>query len=112
MLHLASWIRSITMSKDSSSQNKFSSSQIISQQATSSKKLMKLPTVSARYIELNEFAGSDLHRGYFCYNCVSFNKPNHCSIVTDEGVDILGYQDSPLMSLHPVEYALYGPKQE
>jgi hypothetical protein len=52
---------------------------------------MKLSKVSARYTELNEFAGSDLHRKYFYHNCVYFIKPDHCSIVPDEGVDILGY---------------------
>jgi hypothetical protein len=98
------------MSKESSSQNKFSSSQIISQEATSSKKLMKLTKVSARYVELNEFAGTDLHRGYFCYNCVYFMKPNHCSIVTDEGVDMLG-QSSDVIAPHGI-CALWTPNKD
>lgn len=62
---------------------------------------MKLSKVSARYVELNEFAGSDLHREYFCYNCVYFMKPNHCSIVTDEGVDTLG-QSSDVIAPHGI----------
>ena len=78
ILSLASWIRSIIMPKDSST-HKFTSSQMIPQDAAASK--LKLSKVSARYIELSEFAGSDLHRGYFCYNCVYFMKPNHCSSI-------------------------------
>ena len=58
------------MSKNSSAQNKFTSSQMIPQDAAASK--LKLSKVSSRYIELSEFAGSDLHRGYFCYNCIFY----------------------------------------
>jgi hypothetical protein len=73
------------VSKDSQS---FSSSQNISQEATQQKKLTK---VGARYIEIEEFKGSDHHKGYFCYNCIYFVKPHHCAIVTDEGMDILSH---------------------
>jgi hypothetical protein len=55
---------------------------------------MKLTKVGARYIELEQFKDSDHHRGYFCYNCVYFMKPNHCAIVTDEGVDIMGHSSN------------------
>jgi Zinc-finger of C2H2 type len=95
------------MSKNSSAQNKFTSSQMIPQDAAASK--LKLSKVSSRYIELSEFAGSDLHRGYFCYNCVYFMKPNHCSIVTDEGVDILG-QSSDVIAPHGI-CALWTPNK-
>jgi hypothetical protein len=71
------------MSKDS----QFNSTQNLPQDAT---KLIKLPKVAARYIEIEEFAGSDMHTGYFCYNCTYFMKPHHCYIVTDEGLDIKG----------------------
>src|SRR5918996_5819939 len=71
------------MSKDS----KFNSTQNIPQDAA---KLIKLPKVAARYIELEQFKDSDHHKGYFCYNCLYFVKPNHCAVVTDEGMDILG----------------------
>ena len=50
--------------------------------------LKKLSKVSARYIEIDSFKNSDTHRGYFCYNCIYFIKPNHCSLVTDEGPDV------------------------
>src|SRR5918911_4576379 len=43
---------------------------------------------TARYMEMEEFRDSDLHTGYFCYNCTYFMKPNHCAIVTDEGPDV------------------------
>ncbi|PWU82239.1 MAG: hypothetical protein DLM72_02740 [Candidatus Nitrosopolaris wilkensis] len=58
------------------------SSQTIPQEAT---KLKKLTKVSARYMEMDQFSDSDHHTGHFCYNCISFMKPNHCAIVTDEG---------------------------
>lgn len=65
----------------------FMSTQNISEEATQQK---KLPKIAARYIELEQFKDSDQHKGYFCYNCAYFVKPHNCSIVTDEGVDILG----------------------
>ena len=71
------------MSKDS----KFNSTQNLPQDAA---KLIKLPKVAARYIELEQFKDSDHHKGYFCYNCLYFVKPHHCAVVTDEGMDILG----------------------
>ncbi len=65
----------------------FMSSQNIAQEATQQK---KIPKIAARYIEVEQFKDSDHHKGYFCYNCVYFVKPNHCAIVTDEGMDIMG----------------------
>jgi hypothetical protein len=59
--------------------------QNILQEAT---KLKKLAKTTARYMEMEEFRDSDLHTGYFCYNCIYFMKPNHCAIVTDEGPDV------------------------
>jgi len=41
-------------------------------------------------MEVEQFKDSDLHKGYFCYNCAYFVKPHHCAIVTDEGVDTMG----------------------
>jgi hypothetical protein len=72
------------MSRESES---FMSTQNIPQEATQQK---KLPKIAARYVELEQFKDSDHHKGYFCYNCKYFVKPNHCAIVTDEGMDILG----------------------
>ncbi len=63
------------------------STQNIPQEATQQK---KLPKIAARYMEVEQFKNSDLHKGYFCYNCVYFVKPHHCAIVTDEGIDAMG----------------------
>ena len=52
--------------------------------------LNKLTKVSSGYMALKNFKNSDMHRGYFCYNCIYFMKPNHCAIVTDEGQDLYG----------------------
>jgi hypothetical protein len=52
--------------------------------------LVKLTEVSSSYKELPSFKAFDTHRGYFCYNCIYFMKPNHCAIVTDEGQDVDG----------------------
>jgi hypothetical protein len=64
------------------------STQNIPQEVTQQK---KLPKIAARYVELEQFKDSDHHKGYFCYNCKYFVKPNHCAIVADEGMDILGH---------------------
>ena len=61
------------------------STQNIPQEAT---KLKKLSKVKSCYMEMEQFKDSDLHTGYFCYNCIYFMKPNHCAIVTDEGPDV------------------------
>jgi hypothetical protein len=65
----------------------FRSTQNIPQEATQQK---KLPKIAARYMEVEQFKDSDLHKGYFCYNCAYFVKPHHCAIVTDEGMDTMG----------------------
>ena len=91
------------MSKDS----KFNSTQNLPQDAA---KLIKLPKVAARYIELEQFKDSDHHKGYFCYNCLYFVKPNHCAVVTDEGMDILG-RSSGVIAPHGL-CSLWMPNQE
>jgi len=70
-----------------SANSNFVSTQKIPQEAT---QLVKLTKVSSRYLEVPSFKDSDTHRGYFCYNCIYFMKPNHCAIVTDEGQDVNG----------------------
>lgn len=90
-----------------SSSHNFSSTQNISQEATEQKKLTK---VAARYIELEQFKDSDHHKGYFCYNCLYFVKPDHCAIVTDEGMDILG-RSSGVIAPHGL-CSLWMPNQE
>lgn len=71
----------------------FLSTQKIPQEAT---QLNKLTKVSSGYMELNNFRNSDTHRGYFCYNCIYFMKPNHCAIVTDEGQDLHGHTSNEI----------------
>jgi hypothetical protein len=66
----------------------FRSTQNIPQEAAQQK---KLPKIAARYMEVEQFKDSDLHKGYFCYNCAYFVKPHHCAIVTDEGMDTMGH---------------------
>ena len=65
----------------------FLSTQKIPQQATEHNKLTK---VTSGYMEIEEFKDTDTHKGYFCYNCDYFIKPEHCMIVTDVGKDIDG----------------------
>lgn len=65
----------------------FISTQKIPQVAT---QLNKLSKVTSGYVELSSFKNSDTTKGYFCYNCVYFLKPDQCAIVTDEGQDIEG----------------------
>jgi hypothetical protein len=82
-LFIVCFIRNI-MSATSSN---FKSTQKIPQEAL---QLNKLTKVSSGYLEISAFKNSDTHRGYFCYNCIYFMKPNHCAIVTDEGQDVDG----------------------
>lgn len=69
------------------STTRFISTEKIPQEAT---QLNKLTKVLSGYMELSNFKNSDTHKGYFCYNCIYFIKPNHCAIVTDEGQDLYG----------------------
>ena len=71
----------------SATSSNFTSTQKIPQEAL---QLNKLTKVSSGYLEISPFKNSDTHRGYFCYNCIYFMKPNHCAIVTDEGPDVDG----------------------
>jgi hypothetical protein len=53
-------------------------------------KLKKLNKKTVRYTEVEQFKDSDLHMGYFCYNCLYFMKPNSCAIISSEGQDFEG----------------------
>lgn len=79
----------------------------ISNEASNKKKLSKL---SSRYFELDEFKNSDHHRGYFCYNCIYFQKPAECVIVDNEGSDIFG-KKSDKIAEHGI-CALWEPNYE
>lgn len=89
------------------SANSFVSTQNIPQEAT---KLKKLPKARVGYMEIDKLANANTKKGYFCYNCVYFLKPNHCTLVTDEGMDIYG-QVSGNIAPHGICY-LWMPYQE
>ena len=55
-------------------------------------KFQKQSKLKAAYLERDEFKDSDLHKGYFCYNCIYWidSMGGKCMIVDDEGPDIFG----------------------
>lgn len=55
-------------------------------------KFQKQSKLQAAYLEREEFRTSDLHKGYFCYNCIYWidSMGGKCMIVSDEGPDIFG----------------------
>jgi hypothetical protein len=73
-------------------------------------KLKKLSKVKSCYLEIELFKDSNHRIGYFCYNCIYFMKPNHCSIVTDEGPDVHG-EASGKISRHEI-CALWKPNEK
>ncbi len=77
----------MTATNIAAKKEEFTSTQKIPQHATEHNKLSK---VTSGYIEIQQFANADTHTGYYCYNCMYFMKPHHCSIVTDEGRDLKG----------------------
>ena len=55
----------------------------------------KFSKLKASYIEYDkfaEFADSNLHEGYFCYNCIYWINASggKCMLVEDNGPDVLG----------------------
>jgi hypothetical protein len=55
-------------------------------------KFKKFSKLKASYIEYDGFADSNLHEGYFCYNCIYWINASggKCMLVEDEGPDVLG----------------------
>ncbi len=55
-------------------------------------KFKKRSKLEASYIEYDKFADSNLHEGYFCYNCIYWIKAGggKCMLVEDEGPDVMG----------------------
>src|ERR671931_809968 len=55
-------------------------------------KFKKFNKLKASYIEYDKFADSNLHEGYFCYNCIyGINlSGGKCMLVEDNGPDVLG----------------------
>ncbi len=55
-------------------------------------KFQKQSKLKMAYVEREEFKDSDLHAGYFCYNCIYWvdSMGGKCMIVDDKGPDIFG----------------------
>jgi hypothetical protein len=55
-------------------------------------KFKKFNKLKASYIEYDKFADSNLHEGYFCYNCIYWisTSGGKCMLVEDSGPDVLG----------------------
>jgi hypothetical protein len=55
-------------------------------------KFKKRSKLQASYIEYDKFADSNLHEGYFCYNCIYWINMagGKCMLVEDEGPDVNG----------------------
>ena len=71
----------------------------------------KLSKSSSGYLEIDLFKNSDLHTGYFCYNCIYFIKEgNHCAIVEDLGPGVNG-KESGIIAPHGI-CTLWDPNEE
>jgi hypothetical protein len=66
-------------------------------------KFQKFSQLKASYIEYDKFADSNLHEGYFCYNCIYWINigGGKYMLVEDNGPDVLG-KVSDVIALHPV----------
>jgi hypothetical protein len=55
-------------------------------------KFQKLSKLKSGYMEREEFKDSDLHKGFFCYNCIYWidMTGGKCMIVDDKGPDSFG----------------------
>src|SRR3569833_2559592 len=55
-------------------------------------KYQKFNKQKASYIEYDKFTDSNLHEGYFCYNCIYWINAGggKCMLVENEGADVLG----------------------
>jgi hypothetical protein len=55
-------------------------------------KFKKFSKLKASYIEYDKFADSNLHEGYFCYNCIYWLNTGggKCMLVEENGLDVMG----------------------
>ena len=55
-------------------------------------KFKKFSKLKASYVEYDKFTDSNLHEGYFCYNCIYWINASggKCMLVEDEGADVMG----------------------
>jgi hypothetical protein len=64
-------------------------------------KFKKFSKLKASYIEYDRFSDSNLHEGYFCYNCIYWINTDggKCMLVEDDGPDVMG-KDSDVIAPH------------
>lgn len=55
-------------------------------------KFKKRTKLQASYVEYGKFADSNLHEGYFCYNCIYWVNASggKCMLVDENGPDVMG----------------------
>ena len=55
-------------------------------------KFQKQSKLKVGYVERDEFKNSNLHKGFFCYNCIYWidMTGGKCMIVDDKGPDLFG----------------------
>lgn len=55
-------------------------------------RLKKRNKLEASYIEYDKFSDSNLHEGYFCYNCIYWSsmQGGRCMLVDSDGPDVRG----------------------
>ena len=58
----------------------------------SATKFQKQSKLKAGYVEREDFKDSNLHKGFFCYNCIYWidMSGGKCMIVDDKGPDLFG----------------------
>ena len=64
-------------------------------------KFQKFSKLKASYVEYDQFADSNLHEGYFCYNCIYWVNQGggKCMLVDNNGPDVLG-KNSDVIAPH------------
>ena len=75
-------------------------------------KFKKRSKLQASYIEYDKFADSNLHEGYFCYNCIYWMSTSggKCMLVEDKGPDVNG-RESGIIAPHGL-CTLWDPNEE
>jgi hypothetical protein len=55
-------------------------------------KFKKFSKLKASYVEYDKFSDSNLHEGYFCYNCIFWidTGGGKCMLVEEKGPDVMG----------------------
>lgn len=69
----------------------------------------KLSKATSGYLEIKNFEKSDLHTGYFCYDCLYFIDDNDCAIVRQDGPDVNG-KESGIIAPHGI-CTLWSPEE-